>query len=125
MTVVAALVAVLVASCTPDPIDVAVEVEVEKAVTCEDLVPTGVALAVQLLAAIETVPIDVLTGDVAAEGPFADLVANGRLFDERVGSLGCDPAALNAEIMAEIEDDVAPNSLASTILFEIMQGGSN
>jgi len=119
-----ALVAFLVTSCTPDPIDVEVEVEVERAVTCEDLVPTGVALAVQLLAAIETVPIDVLTGDAPAEGAFADLLANGRLYDERAETLDCDKAALNTEIMAEIEDDVDPTSLAGTILLEIMQGGS-
>lgn len=91
--------------------------------TCDDLVPTGVALAVQLLAAIETVPIDVLTGDAPAEGAFADLLDNGRLFDDRVESLGCDPAMLNAEIMAEIEEDVDPTSLAGTLLLEIMQGG--
>lgn len=123
LVVTVALVALATASCTPDPIEV--EVEPEKAATCEDLVPTGVALAVQLLAAIETVPIDVLTGDAPAEGPFADLIDKGRQYDDRSDSLGCDPAALNAEIMAEIEDDVDPSSLASTILFEIMQGGSS
>ena len=119
-----ALVAIVATSCTPDPIDVEVEVEVERAATCDDLVPTGVALAVQLLAAIETVPIDVLTGDAPAEGAFGDLLDNGRLFDDRAESLGCDPAVLNAEIMAEIEDDVDPTSLAGTLLLEIMQGGS-
>jgi len=119
-----ALFAIVAASCTPDPIDVVVEVEVERAATCDDLVPTGVALAVQLLAAIETVPIDVLTGDAPAEGAFADLLDSGRLYDERAESLGCDPAALNAEIMAEIEDDVDPTSLAGTLLLEIMQSGS-
>jgi hypothetical protein len=119
-----ALVAILAASCTPDPIDVAVEVEVERAVTCADLIPTGVALAVQLLAAIETVPIDVLTGDAPAQGSFADLLASGRLFDDRAESLGCDPGALNAEIMAEIDDDVNPRSLAGALLLQIMQSGS-
>ncbi len=116
--------ALLAAACTPDPIDVAVEVEVERAVTCADLVPTGVALAVQLLAAIETVPIDVLTGDAPAEGAFADLLDSGRLFDDRAESLGCDPGELNAEIMAELADDVDPRSLSATLLLEIMQGGS-
>ncbi len=119
-----AVAALLAASCTPDPIDVAVEVEVEKAVTCADLVPTGVALAVQLLAAIETVPIDVLTGDAPADGAFADLLDSGRLFDDRAVSLGCDPGDLNAEIMAELADDVDPRSLSATLLLEIMQGGS-
>ena len=120
-----AVFAVIAASCTTDPIEVEVEVEVERAVTCEDLVPTGVALAVQLLAAIETVPIDVLTGDAPAEGAFGDLLDSGQLFDDRVESLGCDPAELNAEIMAEIEDDVDPTSLAGTLLLEIMQGGAS
>jgi len=116
--------AIAAAACTPDPIEVEVEVEVERAVTCDDLVPTGVALAVQLLAAIETVPIEVLTGDVPAHGAFADLLDSGRLFDDRVESLGCDPVALNVEIMTAIEEDVDPTSLAGTLLLEIMQGVS-
>jgi len=121
-TVAAASLLMLLASCAPDPIEV--EVQPAEAQDCGDLIPTGEALAVQLLAAIETVPIDVLTGDTPPDGILADLLDKGRLYDERTISLGCDPAELNAAIMEEIGDDLEPGSLASAILLEIMQGGA-
>lgn len=113
-------VALLLGACSPDPIEVAVEPE--RAQTCSDLVPTGTALAVQLLAAIESIPIDVLTGDAPAEGQFAELLAIGRQFDARAESLGCDPAELNAEIMAAVGERPEPGSFAGVLLLEIMQG---
>lgn len=112
----------LLSACAPDPIEV--EVQPEEAQDCGDLIPTGEALAVQLLAAIETVPIDVLTGDTPPEGILADLLDKGRLYDERTISLGCDPAELNAAIMDKVGDDLEPGSLAGVILLEIMQGGA-
>lgn len=120
-TFLAAAVVVL-GACSPDPI--AVEVEPEEAQSCDDLIPTGEALAVQLLAAIESVPIDVLTGDVPPEGALAELLEKGRLYDERTVGLGCDPAVLNAAIMERVGADLEPGSLAGTILLEIMQGGA-
>lgn len=120
--VAAAALMLPLASCAPDPIEV--EVQPEEAQDCGDLIPTGEALAVQLLAAIETVPIDVLTGDTPPDGILADLLDKGRLYDERTLSLGCDPAELNAAIMEKVGDDLEPGSLAGAILLEIMQGGA-
>lgn len=116
----AGAVVMLLAACSPDPIEVVVEPE--RAETCADLVPTGTALAVQLLAAIESIPIDVLTGDAPAQGPFAELLAIGRQFDAKADSLGCDPAELNAEIMAAVGERPEPGSFAGVLLLEIMQG---
>lgn len=115
--------AVLLGACSPDPIEVAVEPE--RAETCSDLVPTGTALAVQLLAAIESIPIDVLTGETPADGAFAELLNIGRLFDAKADSLGCDPAQLNAEIMDAVGDRPEPGSFAGVLLLEIMQGISS
>lgn len=110
----------LLVACTPDPIEV--EVLPEKAQSCDDLIPTGEALAVQLLAALEAAPLDVITGDEPAEGDLAELLAKGKEFDVRSDALDCDPAALNAAIMERVGDDLEPNSLAGTILLEIMRG---
>ena len=115
--------ALVAGGCSPDPIEV--EVEPERAETCSDLIPTGTALAVQLLAAIEGVPIDVLTGDTPPEGPLAELLAIGEKFDAKADSLGCDPAELNREIMEEVGDRIEPGSFAGVILLEIMQGGAS
>jgi len=112
----------LLAACSPDLVEV--EVEPERAETCDDLIPTGTALAVQLLAAIEAVPIDVLIGEAPAEGPFGELLAIGVEFDAKSASLGCDPEELNASIMEQVGDDVEPGSLAAVLLLQIMQGGS-
>jgi len=114
--------ALLAAACAPDPIEV--EVQPEEAQNCGDLVPTGEALAVQLLAAIETVPIDVLTGDQEPEGVLAELLDKGRQYDERTRILGCDPAQLNAAIMERVGDQLEPGSLAGALLLEVMQGGA-
>ena len=122
LVVLLAALAVTMAACSPDPIEV--EVQPEEAQDCDDLIPTGEALAVQLLAAIETVPIDVLTGDTPADGVLAELLDKGRQYDRRTTSLGCDPAQLNAEIMERVGDDLKPGSLAGVILLEIMQGGA-
>lgn len=78
----------------------------------------------QLLAALERVPLDVLTGDVPPEGDLAELLSKGEEFDIRSDALGCDPQLLNAEIMERVGDDLEPNSLAGAILLEIMQGGA-
>lgn len=110
----------LLAACTPDPIEV--EVLPEEAQSCDDLIPTGEALAVQLLAALEAAPLDVITGDQPAEGDLAELLAKGKEFDSRSQTLDCDPAALNAAIMERVGDDLEPNSLAGAILLEIMRG---
>jgi len=110
----------VVAACSPDPIEA--DVEPARAETCADLIPTGTALAVQLLAAIELTSIDVLTGEEAPQGALADLIEKGRQFDERASSLGCDLAELNVEIMKEV-GDVDSESLAGQILIRIMQGG--
>ena len=112
--------ALLLGACSPDPIEVVVEPE--RAETCSDLIPTGTALAVQLLAAIESIPIDVLTGDAPAQGPFSELLSIGRQFDAKADSLGCDPAELNAEIMAAVGERPEPGSFAGVLLLEIMQG---
>ncbi len=112
--------ALALSACSPDPIEVVVEPE--RAETCSDLIPTGTALAVQLLAAIESIPIDVLTGDAPAQGPFAELLSIGRQFDAKADSLGCDPAELNAEIMAAVGERPEPGSFAGVLLLEIMQG---
>lgn len=116
------LAAASLAGCTPDPIEV--EVQPERAQTCDDLIPTGEALAVQLLAALERVPLDVLTGDEPPEGDLAELLAKGEEFDARSVALDCDPQVLNAAIMERVGDDLEPNSLAGSILLEIMQGGA-
>lgn len=115
-------VALIVSACSPDPIEVVVEPE--RAQTCDDLIPTGEALAVQLLAALELVPLDVLTGDEPATGDLADLLAKGGEFDSRSDALACDPTELNASIMERVGDDLDPNSLAGVILLEIMRGGA-
>ncbi len=112
--------ALALSACSPDPIEVVVEPE--RAETCSDLIPTGTALAVQLLAAIESIPIDVLTGDAPAQGQFAELLSIGRQFDAKADSLGCDPAELNAEIMAAVGERPEPGSFAGVLLLEIMQG---
>ena len=112
----------LLAACTPDPIEV--EVLPEEAQSCDDLIPTGEALAVQLLAALEAAPLDVITGDQPAEGDLAELLAKGEEFDVRSVALECDPVALNAAIMERVGDDLEPNSLAGSILLEIMRGGA-
>ena len=109
-------------ACTPDPI--AVEVLPEEAQSCDDLIPTGEALAVQLLAALEAAPLDVITGDEPATGDLAELLGKGAEFDERVEALECDPTELNTAIMERVGDDLEPNSLAGSILLEIMQGGA-
>lgn len=114
--------ALVVSACSPDPIEVVVEPE--RAQTCEDLIPTGEALAVQLLAALELVPLDVLTGDEPASGDLAALFAKGEEFDSRSAALGCDPTELNVAIMERVGDDLDPNSLAGVILLEIMRGGA-
>lgn len=116
------VVMVIVTSCSPDPIEV--EVEPERAQSCDDLIPTGEALAVQLLAAVESVPLDVLTGDEPATGDLADLLAKGREYDTRSRILECDPEALNLAIMERVGDDLDPSSLAGVLLLEIMQGGA-
>ncbi|MCP3973441.1 MAG: hypothetical protein GY720_02980 [bacterium] len=121
-TILLAAAVVLLSACSPDPIEVVVEPE--RAETCSDLIPTGTALAVQLLAAIESIPIDVLTGDAPAQGQFADLLAIGRQFDAKADSLGCDPSELNAEIMAAVGERPEPGSFAGVLLLEIMQGAS-
>ena len=108
-------------ACSPDPIEA--EVEPETATSCDELIPTGEALAVQLLAAVESVPIDVLTGDVPPEGQLAELIGKGKLFDERVEALECDPARLNREIMDRIGGALEPDSLAGVILREVMLSG--
>jgi len=113
----------LLAACTPDPI--AVEVLPEEAQSCDDLIPTGEALAVQLLAALEAAPLDVITGDQPAEGDLAELLDKGEEFDVRSQALQCDPIALNAAIMERVGDDLEPNSLAGSILLEIMRGGAS
>lgn len=107
--------------CSPDPIEV--EVQPEEAQSCDDLVPTGEALAVQLLAALEAAPLDVITGDVPAQGDLGNLLAKGAEFDRRAAILECDPDELNAQIMERVGDDLEPNSLAGSILLEIMRGG--
>jgi len=114
---------ILTAACSPDPIEVVVEPE--RAVTCSDLVPTGTALAVQLLAAIESIPIEVLIGDAPPEGPFAELLSIGRQFDAKADSLGCDPIELNAEIMQAVGERPEPGSFAGVLLLEIMLGASS
>jgi len=112
----------ILAACTPDPIEV--EVLPEEAQSCDDLIPTGEALAVQLLAALEAAPLDVITGDEPAEGDLAVLLSKGEEFDARSDALDCDPAELNAAIMEKVGDDLEPNSLAGAILLEIMRGGA-
>ena len=112
----------LLAACTPDPIEV--EVLPEEAQSCDDLIPTGEALAVQLLAALEAAPLDVITGDEPAEGDLAELLSKGEEFDARSEALECDPAELNAAIMERVGDDLEPNSLAGAILLEIMRNGA-
>lgn len=107
--------------CSPDPIEV--EVQPEEAQSCDDLVPTGEALAVQLLAALEAAPLDVITGDVPAQGDLGNLLAKGAEFDRRADILECDPDELNAQIMERVGDDLEPNSLAGSILLKIMRGG--
>ena len=119
----AGAIVMLLAACSPDPIEVVVEPA--RAESCDDLVPTGTALAVQLLAAIETIPIDVLTGDAPAQGAFAELLDIGRQFDAKADSLGCDPAELNAEIMEAVGERPEPGSFAGVLLLEIMQGASS
>lgn len=113
---------VLTTACSPDPTEVVVEPE--RAETCSDLVPTGTALAVQLLAAIESIPIEVLIGDTPPEGPFAELLSIGRQFDAKADSLGCDPGELNAEIMQAVGARPEPGSFAGVLLLDIMQGSS-
>lgn len=117
-----ACVTTALAACSPDPIEV--EVQPERAQTCDDLIPTGEALAVQLLAALELAPLDVLTGDEPATGELGDLLDKGEQFDTRSDALGCDPAELNAAIMERVGSDLEPNSLAGFILLEIMRGGA-
>ncbi|NND04630.1 MAG: hypothetical protein HKN91_17790 [Acidimicrobiia bacterium] len=112
----------VLAACSPDPIEV--EVLPEEAQSCDDLIPTGEALAVQLLAALEAAPLDVITGDQPAEGDLAELLSKGEEFDVRSDALECDPAVLNAAIMERVGDDLEPNSLAGAILLEIMRNGA-
>ena len=112
---------VALGACSPDPIEA--EVEPETATSCDDLIPTGEALAVQLLAAVESVPIEVLTGDEPPEGQLAELFDKGKQFDQRVEVLECDSARLNREIMDRIGGDLEPDSLAGVILREIMLSG--
>lgn len=116
---VAVVALVAVSSCTsaepPDP------AEVE---TCEDMVDAATRLVEQYLEALEDQPLEVLTGEAPPSERIADLDAVSGGFDARIAELGCDPATVNAGVVANLED-VEVDHAAGRLLLDLVRNGFN
>lgn len=90
--------------------------------TCDDLISAATKLVEQYLEAVQGQPIEVLTGEAAPTERIVELDAVSTGFDRRVAELSCDPAVVNAGVVANLTE-IAPVDPAGEMFLEIVRGG--
>ncbi|MBT8207515.1 MAG: hypothetical protein HKN07_06420 [Acidimicrobiia bacterium] len=91
--------------------------------TCDDLVSAATKLVEQYLDAVQGQPLEILTGEAPPTERIVELDAVSTGFDRRVAELNCDPAEINAGVVANL-GDVVPTDPAGELLLDIVRGGA-
>ena len=112
----------LLPACSPEATPTPEEVPEPEAVeTCDGLVDVGRQLVRAWVNVVEQLRVDTLLEETLPP-EFAELERLGTDLDTRARGLGCDLAAMNAEITAEVAD-LDPENPAAALVLEIVAGG--